>query len=70
MNENEINGDKLTPQEAYEAYNRGEMNEADYEATTGQKAPTTAVGPLLDTAIALGGIPHEVKEEEEKEKKD
>lgn len=55
MNENELNGEKLTPQQAYEAYNRGEMNEADFEAITGEKAPESPVSHMIDTAIGLGG---------------
>lgn len=55
MNENEIKGDELTPQEALEAYNRGDMNPADLEAITGEKAPESPVSPMVDTAIGLGG---------------
>jgi hypothetical protein len=57
------NPEPMTPKEAFEAWERGELtNSADFKAITGQDAPESSVGPMLNEGISLGGVPHSIEE--------
>ena len=57
------NPEPMTPKEAIEAWERGDLtNPADFKAITGEDAPESPVGPMLNEGIALGGVPHSMEE--------